>query len=152
MVKAPTGEKISTFTTRNHKPQKQRYKSKRSVYSEKRCNSENGDDEEEDYSNKKCRVAWINWKKNQFYLLIIRVVEAMYEQSPESLKNFGKTLIFFWKMNPTSLTFRLLQTLHLQSIHIRTIFVPNPLPMPSHITTFLSNLQKNALKQLTRWP
>ena len=57
MVKAPTGEKISTSTTGNDKPQKRQYKTKRSVYSEKDCNSENGDDDEEDYSNEKCRVA-----------------------------------------------------------------------------------------------
>ena len=57
MVKAPTGEKISTSTTGNDKPQKRRYKSKQSVYSEKDCYSETGDDYEEDYSNKKCRVA-----------------------------------------------------------------------------------------------
>ena len=57
MIKAPTGEQISTSTTGNDKHQKRRYKSKRSVYSEKICNSENGDDDKEDYSNKKCRVA-----------------------------------------------------------------------------------------------
>ena len=57
MIKAPTGDKISTSTTGDDKPQKRRYKSKRSIYSEKDCNSENGDDDEEDYSNKKCRVA-----------------------------------------------------------------------------------------------
>ena len=55
MNKAPTGEKTSTSTTRNDKFQKQRYKSKRSVYSKKDCNNEIGDDDE-DYSNKKCRV------------------------------------------------------------------------------------------------
>ena len=57
MIKAATGEKISICTTGNDKPQKRRYKSKRSVYSEKDCNSENGEDDEEDYFNKKCRVA-----------------------------------------------------------------------------------------------
>ena len=51
MIKAPTGEKISTSITGNDKPQKRRYKSKGSVYSKKDCNSE------DDYSNKKCRVA-----------------------------------------------------------------------------------------------
>ena len=35
MIKAPTGEKISTSTTGNDKPQKRRYKSKQSIYSKK---------------------------------------------------------------------------------------------------------------------
>ena len=48
MVKAPTGEKISTSTTGNDKPQKRQYKSIRSVYSKKDCNCENEDDDEED--------------------------------------------------------------------------------------------------------
>ena len=56
MLKAPSGEKISTFTKGNDKPQKRRSKLKRSVYSKKVCNSENGDDDEDDYS-KKSRVA-----------------------------------------------------------------------------------------------
>ena len=47
MIKVPTCEKVLTYTTGNDKPQR-RYKSKQSVYSEKDCNSENGDDEDED--------------------------------------------------------------------------------------------------------
>ena len=46
MIKAPTGEKISTSTTGNKKSQKRQYKSKQSVYSKKDCNSEKGHDED----------------------------------------------------------------------------------------------------------